>query len=69
MNERCTEFIYNRMTTEQKESLSSTAQFGITLSSGIVAGFAAAVLSHVSTSYPYLSSQPYLGTKASIPRS
>lgn len=46
VNERCTEFIYNRMTTEQKESLSSTAQFGITLSSGIVAGFAAAVLSH-----------------------
>lgn len=46
VNERCTEFIYNQMTPEQRQSLSSTSQFGITLSSGIVAGFAAAVLSH-----------------------
>jgi solute carrier family 25 phosphate transporter 3 len=36
------------MTPEQKESLSPVANFGITLSSGIVAGFAAAILSHVS---------------------
>lgn len=35
------------MTPEQKESLSATANLGITLSSGIVAGFAAAILSHV----------------------
>lgn len=48
VNERCTEFIYNRMTPETRKSLSSTAQFGITLGSGIIAGFAAAVLSHVS---------------------
>jgi solute carrier family 25 phosphate transporter 3 len=48
VNERCTEFIYNQMTPEQKESLSPTANFTITLSSGIVAGFAAAILSHVS---------------------
>jgi solute carrier family 25 phosphate transporter 3 len=47
VNERCTEFIYNRMSLEQRENLSSTQQLGITLSSGIVAGFAAAVLSHV----------------------
>lgn len=46
VNERCTEFIYNRMTPETRKSLSSTAQFGITLGSGIIAGFAAAVLSH-----------------------
>lgn len=49
VNERCTEFIYNRMTPETKKSLSSSAQFGITLGSGIIAGFAAAVLSHVSS--------------------
>jgi len=46
VNERCTELIYNQMTPEQKESLSPVANFGITLSSGIVAGFAAAILSH-----------------------
>ncbi|WRT67136.1 uncharacterized protein IL334_004102 [Kwoniella shivajii] len=46
VNERCTEFIYNRMTPEAKANLSSTKQFGITLGSGIVAGFAAAILSH-----------------------
>ncbi|GFZ46128.1 Mitochondrial import receptor [Saitozyma sp. JCM 24511] len=46
VNERCTEFIYNQMTPEQKANLSPTASFTITLSSGIVAGFAAAVLSH-----------------------
>ncbi|KAE8541126.1 hypothetical protein D1P53_002480 [Cryptococcus gattii VGV] len=46
VNERCVEFIYNRMTPETRKNLSSTAQFGITLGSGIIAGFAAAVLSH-----------------------
>ncbi|ODN83150.1 hypothetical protein L202_01348 [Cryptococcus amylolentus CBS 6039] len=46
VNERCTEFIYNRMSPEDKEKLSATSKFGITLGSGIVAGFAAAVLSH-----------------------
>ncbi|KAI9638257.1 mitochondrial carrier domain-containing protein [Dioszegia hungarica] len=46
VNERCTELIYNQMTPEQKESLSPVSNFGITLSSGIVAGFAAAILSH-----------------------
>lgn len=46
VNERCTEFIYNRMSAEDRANLSSTSQFGITLTSGIIAGFAAAVLSH-----------------------
>ncbi|KAK6902937.1 solute carrier family 25 (mitochondrial phosphate transporter), member 3 [Kwoniella mangroviensis CBS 8886] len=46
VNERCTEFIYNQMTPETKANLSPTSQFGITLGSGIVAGFAAAILSH-----------------------
>ncbi|WWD15912.1 hypothetical protein CI109_100336 [Kwoniella shandongensis] len=46
VNERCTEFIYNQMTPETKANLSATSSFGITLGSGIVAGFAAAILSH-----------------------
>lgn len=46
VNERCTEFIYNQMTPETRASLSRTSAFGITLGSGVVAGFAAAVLSH-----------------------
>lgn len=48
VNERCTEFIYSQMTPEQKEALSPAANFSVTLSSGIIAGFAAAILSHVS---------------------
>lgn len=35
------------MTPETKENLGGTSKFGITLGSGIIAGFAAAVLSHV----------------------
>lgn len=46
VNERCVEFIYNRMTPEQKEALTPTAKFGVALTSGIVAGIAAAILSH-----------------------
>jgi hypothetical protein len=58
VNERCTEFIYNQMTAEQKANLSPTASFTITLSSGIVAGFAAAVLSHVSGVPAYPQREP-----------
>jgi solute carrier family 25 phosphate transporter 3 len=47
VNERCTEFIYKQMTPETKAKLSATQSFGITLGSGLVAGAAAAVLSHV----------------------
>ncbi|WVW83080.1 hypothetical protein I302_105098 [Kwoniella bestiolae CBS 10118] len=46
VNEFCLELIYKRMTPETKANLSAPSQFGITLGSGIVAGFAAAVLSH-----------------------
>ncbi|ORY23066.1 mitochondrial carrier domain-containing protein [Naematelia encephala] len=46
VNERCTELIYNQLTPETKENLGATSKFGITLGSGIVAGFAAAILSH-----------------------
>lgn len=48
VNERCLEAIYGRMSPEKRKSLSATQQFGITLTSGIIAGFAAAILSHVS---------------------
>lgn len=52
VNERCVEFIYNRMTPEQKEKLSPTGKFSVALTSGIVAGLAAAVLSHVCLHLP-----------------
>lgn len=48
VNERATEFIYNSMTPETRASLTPSEKFGITLGSGIIAGFAAAILSHVS---------------------
>ena len=47
MNERCTEFIYNQMSKEQRENLSAPGKLGVTLTSGVVAGFAAAIFSHV----------------------
>jgi solute carrier family 25 phosphate transporter 3 len=48
VNERCTEAIYNQMSPETKENLGAVQNLGITLGSGVVAGFAAAILSHVS---------------------
>jgi solute carrier family 25 phosphate transporter 3 len=47
VNERCTEAIYNQMTPETKANLGPVQNLGITLGSGVVAGFAAAILSHV----------------------
>lgn len=49
VNERATEAIYNSMSKETRENLSEPARFGITLTSGIIAGFAAAILSQVRT--------------------
>lgn len=46
VNERCLEYIYGRLTPEKRKNLSNTQHFGITLTSGIIAGFAAAILSH-----------------------
>lgn len=46
VNERCIEYIYGRMTPEKRKNLTSAQHFGITLTSGIIAGFAAAILSH-----------------------
>lgn len=40
--------MYRNISEETKQSLSGTTKFSIALGSGIIAGFAAAVLSHVS---------------------
>ncbi|KAK0221917.1 mitochondrial carrier [Armillaria fumosa] len=50
VNEFCHELAYRNMSEETKRSLSDTYKFGISLGSGITAGFAAAILSHAS--YP-----------------
>ncbi|QRV92594.1 mitochondrial carrier protein [Ceratobasidium sp. AG-Ba] len=46
VNEWCHEVVFRSMSEEQKRALSGPSKFGISLGSGIVAGFAAAVLSH-----------------------
>jgi len=46
VNEYCHELVYRSISEETKRNLSGTSQFGIALGSGIIAGFAAAVLSH-----------------------
>ncbi|KAG7440867.1 mitochondrial carrier [Guyanagaster necrorhizus] len=46
VNEFCHELAYRSMSEETKRSLSDTHKFGLSLSSGITAGFAAAILSH-----------------------
>ncbi|KAB5593106.1 hypothetical protein CTheo_3488 [Ceratobasidium theobromae] len=45
VNEWCHELIFRSMTEEKKRSLSGPSKFSISLGSGIIAGFAAAVLS------------------------
>jgi solute carrier family 25 phosphate transporter 3 len=56
VNERCTEAIYKQMSPETKANLGPVQNLGITLGSGIVAGFAAAILSHVNFHFFNLSS-------------
>ncbi|KAF7298997.1 Mitochondrial carrier [Mycena indigotica] len=46
VNEFCHELVFRSMSEDTKRNLSGTSKFGIALGSGIVAGFAAAVLSH-----------------------
>jgi len=46
VNELCHEAVFRNMTEEAKRNLSRTSKFSIALGSGIIAGFAAAVLSH-----------------------
>ncbi|KAF5360678.1 hypothetical protein D9756_004676 [Leucocoprinus leucothites] len=45
-NELCHELAYRNMSDEQRKSLTSSSRLGIDMGSGVVAGFAAAVLSH-----------------------
>ncbi|KXN88302.1 Mitochondrial phosphate carrier protein [Leucoagaricus sp. SymC.cos] len=46
VNEFCHELVYRNISEEGRSSLTVTSRFGIDLGSGIIAGFAAAVLSH-----------------------
>jgi len=46
VNEFCHEAANRAMSEETKRNLSRTSKFGISLGSGVIAGFAAAVLSH-----------------------
>ncbi|KAH8104701.1 mitochondrial carrier [Cristinia sonorae] len=46
VNEFCHEMVNRSMSEEKRKSVGPTANFGITLGCGIIAGFAAAVLSH-----------------------
>ncbi|KAJ7069761.1 mitochondrial carrier domain-containing protein [Mycena amicta] len=46
VNEFCHELVFRSMSEDTKRDLSGTSKFGISLGSGIVAGFAAAILSH-----------------------
>ena len=47
VNEFCHEVALRSMSEETKKNLSATSQFSISLGSGIIAGFAAAILSQV----------------------
>lgn len=47
VNELCHEIAFRSMSEETRRSLSPTSKFTISLGSGIIAGFAAAVLSQV----------------------
>lgn len=46
VNEWAHEVVFRNMSEETKKSLSDVSKFGISLGSGIIAGFAAAILSH-----------------------
>ena len=48
VNEFCHELAFRSMSEDVKRNLSRTKKYSIALGSGIIAGFAAAILSHVS---------------------
>lgn len=48
VNELCHEIVFRSMSEETRRSLTSTSKLTISLGSGIIAGFAAAILSQVS---------------------
>lgn len=52
VNEYCHELVFRSITEESKQKISQspTLKYSISLGSGIIAGFAAAILSHVSLS-------------------
>jgi solute carrier family 25 (mitochondrial phosphate transporter), member 3 len=47
VNEFCHELAFRNMSEETRRNLSATAKFSVSLGSGIIAGFAAAILSQV----------------------
>ena len=47
VNEFCHELAFRNMSEETKRNLSGPAKFSISLGSGVIAGFAAAILSQV----------------------
>jgi solute carrier family 25 phosphate transporter 3 len=47
VNELCHEVAFRNMSEETKRNLSITQKYTIALGSGVIAGFAAAILSHV----------------------
>lgn len=51
MNEFCHELAFRNMSEETRRTLSPSATFGINLGSGVIAGFAAAILSQVRDSF------------------
>ena len=61
VNEFCHELAFRAMSEETRRSLGRPAKFTVSLGSGIIAGFAAAILSQVSESEPH----PYLGAHGS----
>lgn len=52
VNELCHEIAFRSMTEEQRAALSGASKFSVDLGSGIIAGFAAAILSQVQSSPP-----------------
>ena len=47
VNEFCHELVFRNMSEQTRQNLSGTSKFTIALGSGIIAGFAAAILSQV----------------------
>ena len=59
VNEFCHEAAFRNLSDETKRNLSSGAKFSISLGSGIIAGFAAAILSQVRTGSACLPLVPF----------